>query len=89
MSDPAPIAVMTAFSDSSVSIVLRLWCRSGDYLTTMYSLQENGKKALETAGIVIPFPQMDVHLKHDKEALLAPSCSVMTPLIIPFWRPCL
>ncbi len=69
MSDPAPIAVMTAFSDSSVSIVLRLWCRSGDYLTTMYSLQENGKKALETAGIVIPFPQMDVHLKHDKEAL--------------------
>ena len=68
MSDPAPIAVMTAFSDSSVSIVLRLWCRSGDYLTTMYSLQENGKKALETAGIVIPFPQMDVHLKHDKEA---------------------
>ena len=69
MDDPAPVAVMAAFSDSSVSVILRLWCKSSDYLTTLYSLQEDGKKALEDAGIQIPFPQMDVHVKHDKEAL--------------------
>ena len=61
--DPAPIVKLTACGDSSLSFMMRVWCKSADYWTVNWALLENGKKALDAAGIEIPYPQMDVHMK--------------------------
>ena len=61
--DPAPMVRLNACADSSLNFILRVWCKSADYWEVNWALIENGKKALDRAGIEIPFPQVDVHMK--------------------------
>ena len=42
---------------------IRVWTNGSDYWNANFFLLEEGKKALDAAGIPIPYPQMDVHLK--------------------------
>ncbi len=63
--DPAPEVHLDAYGDSSCTYLLRVWCKSGNYWEVYYYLMEEGKRTLDKAGIEIPFPQMDVHLKQD------------------------
>ena len=64
LSTPAePVVHMTEMGDSGLKFVLRLWCKTGDYWLLNFYLMEEGKRALDQAGITIPFPQMDVHIK--------------------------
>ena len=59
-----PVEVFVeALAESSVDLSLRLWVGTGDYWPARRSLTEKGKAALEAAGLVIPFPQRDVHVK--------------------------
>ena len=60
--DPAPEVYLSEYGDSSVVFILRIWCASDDYWDVRYKLMENGKRALDKAGIEIPYPQMDVHI---------------------------
>lgn len=48
--------------DSAVKIGVRGWVKREDYWNEKWSLQEDIKKALDEAGIIIPYPQLDVHL---------------------------
>lgn len=61
--DPAPIIKLTECGDSSLTFMLRVWCISSDYWDVNWNLLENGKRALDRAGIEIPYPQVDVHMK--------------------------
>ena len=61
--DPAPAVLLSQHADSSVQYTVRLWCASADYWDLYYFLLEEGKRALDAAGIEIPYPQMDVHLR--------------------------
>ena len=61
--EPKPLAPMTAMKDSAVTFTLRVWVKGADYLSAKWDLTESAKKALDEAGIEIPYPQMDVHLK--------------------------
>ncbi|MBR0464425.1 MAG: mechanosensitive ion channel family protein [Clostridia bacterium] len=61
--DPAPTVRMTACGDSSLSFTIRVWCRTPDYWEVSWTLLEDGKRALDGAGIEIPFPQIDVHMR--------------------------
>jgi small conductance mechanosensitive channel len=63
LSEPKTEVYMTAHADSSVNFVLRAWCKTEDYWEVFYSLTENVKKAFDSNGIEIPFPQLDVHLE--------------------------
>lgn len=63
MDDPAPIVHMTNHDDSALTFVLRSWCRSEDYWTVQWELRETVERAFGKAGIEIPFPQVDVHIK--------------------------
>ena len=63
LSEPAPVVKLTQCADSSLNFTIRVWCKSADYWTINWSLLENGKRALDDAGIGIPYPQLDVHLK--------------------------
>ena len=61
--DPAPAVILTECGDSALAFTIRLWTK--DYWGVNFFLLEEGKKALDRAGIPIPYPQMDVHLKQD------------------------
>lgn len=48
---------------SSVNIGVRCWFNSEDFWEGKWRITENCKYALDTAGIEIPFQQIDVHVK--------------------------
>lgn len=47
---------------SSLNFVVRCWSNSGDLQNVYWDLMKNFKRALDSKGIGIPYPQMDVHL---------------------------
>lgn len=64
LKDPAPACVVSALGDNSVSIKQSTYCDPKDYWAIYYHNMENGKKALEKAGVNIPFPQLEVTMKN-------------------------
>ena len=63
LEDPAPQVLLQVMADSSVTYRLRVFVKNTDYWNVYYYLTEEGKKALDEAGLEIPFPQVDVHMK--------------------------
>ena len=61
--DPAPQVLLTECASSSLDFTVRAWCASSDYWSVRFALLESGKRALDSAGLEIPFPQMDVHMR--------------------------
>ena len=62
-SEPAPSVVVDELADSSVNLLVRLWVDdAGTDPFYRFTLTEACKKALDEAGISIPFPQRDVHM---------------------------
>ncbi|MBQ3954779.1 MAG: mechanosensitive ion channel, partial [Clostridia bacterium] len=59
--DPAPTVVLQKCADSSVDFTVRAWVKAEDYWNVYFFMTDAGKRALDEAGIEIPFPQMDVH----------------------------
>ncbi len=62
INEPAQGVVVAELADSSVNLATRPFCKSEHYWDTLFYMQENVKKALDAAGIGIPYPQMDVHM---------------------------
>lgn len=62
LKDPAPFVGVDALGDSSVNLAVRPFCDPDDYWPVYFDIHEQGKLALDAAGVEIPFPQMDVHL---------------------------
>ncbi len=69
-SDPAPLTFVDELGDSAVVLRLRVWAANSDYWTVRRALTERGKVALEAAGLSIPFPQRDLHIKDAPEGAL-------------------
>ena len=63
--DPEPVVRLTECTDSALKFDIRVWTKGSDLWNVNFFLLEAGKKALDAAGISIPYPQMDVHLKQD------------------------
>ena len=61
--NPAPEVHLNKCADSSLDFVLRVWMEGANYWSAYYFLTDEGKRSLDRAGIEIPFPQMDVHIK--------------------------
>ena len=53
-------------ADSSVVIGVRCWFKNDDFWTGRWRLLEEAKYALEENGIMIPYPQVDVHIQPAK-----------------------
>jgi small conductance mechanosensitive channel len=62
LSDPAPAVVTTALADSSVNLQLRAWVMTADLWAVKNDITKGIHDAFNNEGIVIPFPQLDVHL---------------------------
>ncbi|MGB1298017.1 MAG: mechanosensitive ion channel family protein [Psychrobium sp.] len=50
-------------ADSSVNLLVRVWCNSPDYWGVYFDMHEQVKLAFDEQGITIPYPQRDVHMK--------------------------
>jgi small-conductance mechanosensitive channel len=62
--NPAPRALFMEFGDSSLNFELRCWTVNFDQFARIISdLIVGIEAALNEAGIVIPFPQRDLHIK--------------------------
>jgi small-conductance mechanosensitive channel len=68
LDDPAPDALFRGFGDSSLDFELRAWTDSDrGWLPVLSDLAVATSEALEAAGISIPFPQRDLHLRNVPE----------------------
>lgn len=56
LKDPAPFVEVETLNDSSVDFLVRPFCQGEHYFDVLYSVPEQVKKALDAAGIEIPFP---------------------------------
>ena len=63
LNDPPPQVFVDQLGDSAVVLRLRVWSATGDYWDVRRALTKSGKAALEAAGLSIPFPQRDLHIK--------------------------
>jgi small conductance mechanosensitive channel len=62
LTDPTPMVRVSELADSSVNLAVRPWTTPATYWDVYFNTLENSKKALDKAGIEIPFPQRDVHI---------------------------
>ena len=64
-----PIDILVRkLNDSSVDFAVRCWTINDNYWPAQFHITEQIKKQFDAAGVGIPFPQMDVHLKSEKPA---------------------
>ena len=63
LEDPAPSVVLTKCADSALEFSVRVWVTTDNYWPVNFRLLENGRRALDAAGITSPYPQVDVHMK--------------------------
>jgi len=54
-----PFATVSAYGESSIDLLLRVWCNKDNYWDATFSLQEEVKKAFDENSITIPFPQVE------------------------------
>ncbi|WP_299615260.1 mechanosensitive ion channel family protein [Pelagibius sp.] len=59
--DPAPMAAVTDLGDSSVNLVVRIWCNAADYWGLKFDMTKNLKNRMDVENISIPYPQRMVH----------------------------
>ena len=59
--DPEPFLALTELADSSVKIVVRVWCKSDDYWNIYFDLNQKVYDTFNTEGVEFPFPQLTVH----------------------------
>ena len=61
LKDPVPLIVVGKHEDSSIEIIVRVWCKTSDYWNVYFYMQEKIKKAFDENKIEIPFTQIDIH----------------------------
>ena len=65
--DPAPTIGVASHRENAVEIEVLAWCRTEDYYTAKYHLQEEVKLKFDEYGIEIPYPQMVIHFDRQRE----------------------
>ncbi|MDX1799371.1 MAG: mechanosensitive ion channel [Marinobacter sp.] len=66
LTDPAPRIGVASLGDNSVNLMVRVWVPTDDLWPYYWDMQEKVKKAFDSEGITIPFPQRDVHMYTEK-----------------------
>lgn len=66
--DPAPQIMVTELGDSSVNLSVRVTTSNENFWTMNEQLIIDCKAALDEAGIEIPFPQRDIHIRNQEQS---------------------
>jgi small conductance mechanosensitive channel len=71
LADPEAVVYVSNLGESAVEMMLRVWVKTADYWPVLFDFTERAKRDFDTAGLSIPFNQLDVNLPADKPAALA------------------
>ena len=63
LKDPAPQVAVSELADNSVNFVVRPWVKSADLWDVKFDFTEAVKLRFDAEGIIIPFPQMEIHVR--------------------------
>ncbi len=63
LDDPQPQVVVTELGNSSINLQLRAWVKKEDYGVVKTELIKKIYEEFSKAGIEIPFPQLDIHIR--------------------------
>lgn len=66
MTEKEKLVVVDELADSCIRILVRCWFLNEDFWEGKWRLTEACKYALDNAGVEIPYPQLDVHMKDVK-----------------------
>jgi small-conductance mechanosensitive channel len=78
--EPAPTVLFSGFGPSSLDFGIRAWTNNfGDWVKIRSDLNVRVYDALVAAGIQIPFPQQDVHLRTVSPAVSGVLAALVTP----------
>ncbi|QDE29811.1 MULTISPECIES: mechanosensitive ion channel family protein [Shewanella] len=66
LKDPVPFVEVETLNDSSVDFLVRPFCHGEHYFDILYSIPEQIKKALDEAGIEIPFPHRKLIIEKEQ-----------------------
>lgn len=66
LQDKDKLVFVDDLADSSVVLGVRCWFKNEDFWTGRWRLIEEAKYALEENGIILAYPQLDVHIKKEK-----------------------
>ncbi|MCX5656980.1 MAG: mechanosensitive ion channel family protein [Candidatus Omnitrophica bacterium] len=64
---PPPKVGISELADSSINIYARIWCKQTDYWDLLFTINKEIYNKFGKEGVVIPFPQRDVHLYNNKK----------------------
>lgn len=64
---PEPTVRLSEQADSALVFLVRVWVNNPDYWPTFFDVNEQVFEAFKAAGIEVPYNQLDVHLKPEKE----------------------
>jgi len=62
LKDPAPFAAVSAYGESAISYVLRLWVRNADYWDVYFLVNRRVKEIFDEQGVAMTYPHINVHM---------------------------
>jgi small conductance mechanosensitive channel len=65
LKEPEPVIKLNELADSSVNFICRPWTKTADYWTVYWDITRQVKERFDQAGISIPFPQREVHVRSE------------------------
>ena len=63
--DPAPLVHISAYQDSAIEYLVRVWCDNENYWTVYFDLMDGLKPAFDQAGIEMTYPHVNVHMMRE------------------------
>ena len=60
--EPAPFVRILEYKASSVSYVVRVWCRTADYWDVYFNLNENVRESFRKHDVAMSYEHVNVHL---------------------------
>ena len=62
LSDPAPVAYVSAYKESSIEYVVRCWCKPADYWDVYFALLQEIKASFDESGVEMTYNHLNVHI---------------------------
>jgi small conductance mechanosensitive channel len=62
LADPAPFVALSAYKDSVVEYVVRVWVKNADYWDVHFALNERVRESFARNGVQMSYAHMNVHI---------------------------
>ena len=60
--EKAPFVAVKDYEDSAIAYVLQVWCKTEDYWSTTFTINQRLKEIFDEKGVQMTYPHLNVHL---------------------------